>query len=129
MNVKDRAGTSESKSDSIMNTYFHTNTVYVPNGWCQHMYPFCFRPPNEPKTRYSNSSTTYTLTSWYQESCFLPYKSHGKCWSSNTGLAWFNWPVNANASRKIGMHHWPQYAWLPCYCSSKTFDTPGYTTY
>ena len=129
VNVKDRAGTSEYKSDSVMNTYHHTNTVYAANGWCQYAYPFCFTPPSQPKTVYSNSSTTYNLTSWYQESCILPYKSHGKCWSSSVGLAWFNWPVNANASRKIGMYHWPQYAWFPCYCSSKTFNTPAYTTY
>ncbi len=93
-------------------------------------YPFCFDPINNIQTEYSHSSNSYTLDDdWDQESCFLPYKSHGKCWVSYETLGWLSWPVDADAERTITIYHYPQYHWFTCQCGHKTFDTPTYQVY
>ena len=87
-------------------------------------------PINNIQTEYSHSSNSYTLDDdWDQESCFLPYKSHGKCWVSYETLGWLSWPVDADAERTITIYHYPQYHWFTYQCGHKTFDTPTYQVY
>ncbi len=126
LNVIDSASTSENKSGSAMVTNVHTNSAYVHNGKCGAKYfPFCFTAWSDPKIEYSHETNDYTLTSWDVDTCIFPPLAHAKCFISDTSLAWFSWPLDADGKRTVGIYHSEKYSWLPL-GSIKTFGTPTY---
>ena len=124
--IEDKASTTEYKTEGTMLTHTHTNAAWAYYAQCGHgQYPFCFTAFSSPKTVYSHSSNSYSLTNWDVQTCVIPYLAHGRCWRSTTNLAWLTWPIDADAERSLGIVQFGQYMWVPA-GSVNTFETDTY---
>ena len=128
--VRTSASTSEYKSENTMLTYWHTNTGLVPDGRCKFKFKFCFNGFTDPKIRYHHSSNSYTLTSFSQQTCIIGGDDFGKCYESSTNLGWLTWPIEAEASIRLGIAPSSQgemFFFSSCICSVKTFTMNDYS--